>query len=150
MFIFEQRQEIDKELYEIFPFFEKPENLGEITPTWINFKINGNKKMKMQENAEFNYTIKMYGIPIRWKTLITKYEPPYLFVDVQKKGPYKKWIHHHHFEEKGGKTIMIDKVEYDLYGGPIKKLINKLFIERSVKKIFQFRKEVIKKKFGNN
>ena len=103
----------------------------------------------MEENAEFIYIIKFHNIPLYWKTRIVKYEPPYLFIDEQLKGPYKKWIHTHTFEEKGDSTIMYDKVEYDLYGGFLKSIINKVSVERSVKKIFEYRKKVIGEYFEN-
>ena len=147
MYKFEQEQIVDKKLDEIFPFFTKPENLSLITPNWLKFKIKKKSTEKMEENAEFVYTIKFHNIPMFWKTKITKYEPPLIFVDEQVKGPYKKWIHTHTFKEKGDKTILYDKVEYDLYGWFLKGFINKWFVKNSVKKIFEYRRSVIGKNF---
>ena len=151
MYVFEQEQIIiNKKLKDIFLFFSKPENLSYLTPNWLKFKINSNSDKTMKEGAKFYYTIKLYGIPLRWKTIITKYEPPFLFTDVQETGPYKKWIHTHSFEVKNGKTIMKDKIEFDLYGGILKPIIYALFVKKSVKQIFEYRRKILEKKFNNS
>ena len=147
MFVFEQKQIINNKLDYIFPFFSKPENLSTITPNWLKFKIKTKPPLVMKNNAKFDYVIKFFGVPMKWTTVITDYNPPFMFEGTQTKGPYKLWVHTHSFSEENGKTIMHDCVEYDLYGGPLKYLINSLFVKKSINKIFAFRKEIIKKRF---
>jgi len=57
--------------------------------------------------------LRLRGIPIRWQSEITAWEPPHRFVDEQRRGPYRAWIHEHTFEERGGETIARDRVQYD-------------------------------------
>lgn len=150
MYIIEREQIINKKLEDIFPFFTEAENLAIITPSWLKFKIRSKSTKYMQLGSEFNYTIKFFGLPMFWKTKITKYEPTYLFVDEQLRGPYKKWIHEHSYTDKGDKTIIHDKVEYDLYGGIFKSVIHQLFVKRSVQKIFEYRKTILGEYFERN
>jgi ligand-binding SRPBCC domain-containing protein len=150
MYTFEQEQIINKKLADIFPFFTRPENLALLTPIWLKFNIRDKSSDDMKQGAEFKYTIKFYGIPMYWKTNITKFEPPYLFVDEQLKGPYKKWVHTHTFEEKGNTTIIRDKVEYDLYGWFLKPIIHELFVKKSIQKIFEYRNTVLREYFEQN
>ena len=150
MYTIEQEQIIEKKLEEIFPFFTKPENLSLLTPSWLKFTIKNKSAEDMGENAEFTYTIKYHNIPMFWKTRITKYESPHVFVDEQLSGPYKKWIHTHTFEARGNSTVIYDKVEYDLYGWFLKSIVHKLFVEKSVKKIFGYRKTVLGEYFEKN
>jgi hypothetical protein len=42
------------------------------------------------------------GVPLRWQSEITAWDPPHRFVDEQCRGPYRRWIHEHHFEERDG------------------------------------------------
>jgi len=147
MYIFEQTQNINKSLDGVFELFSKPENLQKITPNWLKFEIKPNSDKIMKENAEFFYKIKFHHLPLNWKTMITKYEPPYLFVDEQVKGPYKKWIHTHTFEEVNGFTIMKDRVEYDLYGGIFKSIVHSAFVKNSIMEIFNFRRKIIAEVF---
>lgn len=145
MYNFKQTQKINSNLNQVFEFFQKPDNLSRITPKWINFSIKSKPPLDMKEGAEFEYSIKLYGIPIFWRTKIVRYSPPEIFVDEQLKGPYKTWIHTHKFKQSEGYVIMEDNVDYDLYGGIFKDLLHKLFVKNSVKRIFKFRKEIIEK-----
>ena len=67
------------------------------------------------------------------------WEPPYIFVDVQAKGPYRKWIHEHRFEKVEGGTLMVDVVEYAVPGGWFAPIIHKLFIKKDIEAIFRYR-----------
>lgn len=143
MYYFNQKQTILKNLDVVFPFFEKPENLQCITPKSLSFKILSKQPLVMKRGAEFDYYISVFGLPMKWKTLITEYSPPNQFQDVQLKGPYKVWEHTHKFYQKDDYVIMEDIVKYDLYGGIFKHLINKLFILPMLNKIFNYRKSFI-------
>ena len=152
MYNFRQTQKIKSNLTGVFEFFQKPENLALVTPSWIDFKMKSKPPLVMKEGAEFEYTIKLYGIPVNWKTRIAKYSPPNIFIDEQLNGPYKIWIHTHKFQQVDGFVIMEDNVDYDLRGGILKGIIHKLFVKNSVKKIFDYRKKAIEKEvisFGN-
>ena len=148
MYKFRQIQILNKNIDEIFPFFENPENLDIITPSELSFKIITPKPLLMKEGAEFKYTIKLGLLKFPWKTVITKYEPNKVFIDEQKFGPYKKWKHTHLFEDVNGKTKMTDLIEYDLFFYPIKSLINRLYVKNNIIKIFAFREKYLREKFN--
>jgi len=92
-----------------------------------------------------DYRIRLHGIPLRWRTKITAWEPPFRFVDEQIKGPYRRWIHEHRFEKSGEGTLCYDRVRYAILGGPI---VRQLFVERDVKQIFAFRATKLTELFG--
>lgn len=71
------------------------------------------------EGAEFDYTIRWFGIPLPWKSRITAYRPPEQFTDIQLNGPYRSWSHLHAFEDVEGGTLMRDRVTYQLPLGPL-------------------------------
>ena len=87
-----------------------------------------------------DYQISIHKIPIKWRTEIAVWEPPFRFVDRQLKGPYKLWHHEHTFEEIEGRTLVKDRVLYKPIGGA---LVHKLFVRRDLEKIFQYRQETI-------
>lgn len=146
-FIFEKTITIDRPLQEVFEFFSKAENLERITPGWLQFKILTPTPVEIYQGRLIDYRLRLYGLPFRWKTEITVWEPPLRFVDSQLKGPYVSWVHEHRFKEKADQTIMTDRVEYAVPGGPLAPLINKLFIAGNVQKIFEYRKKVIQEHF---
>jgi len=90
--------QIDAPLDKVFDFFSKPENLSEITPAKLGFNILTPSPIKMEKGTLIDYTIKLMGIPLRWRSLITDYDPPKKFVDEQLKGPYSYWHHTHTFK----------------------------------------------------
>lgn len=123
---------------EIFPFFSDAANLEAITPPWVNFQTLTPSPIEMRVGTLIDYRIKIHGVPVKWRTRINAWEPPYRFIDEQLRGPYLKWVHEHTFEEKDGGTLCKDRVEYAVPGGW---LIDKLFVRRDVERIFAYRQE---------
>lgn len=140
-------QEINASLQEVFAFFEKPENLEKITPPQLNFKIITPSPIQMKQGALIDYLIKMHGLPLKWRTLITHYNPPHEFIDKQINGPYALWEHTHRFTEVGNKTRIEDEVLYALPFGILGQLAHALWVKRQLNQIFNHRQEVIKKFF---
>jgi ligand-binding SRPBCC domain-containing protein len=101
----------------------------------------------MKKGTLIEYRLKIHHIPAYWQTEITVWEPPFRFVDVQLKGPYRIWIHEHTFEKMGVGTKMTDRVEYALPGGPFAAIVNKIFISKDIKKIFSFRENKFREIF---
>ena len=66
-------------------------------------------------------------------------------MDEQASGPYRIWIHEHRFIEELGGTLCEDNVSYVPRGGAI---INSLFVEKDVQKIFAYRSEQLRTIFG--
>jgi ligand-binding SRPBCC domain-containing protein len=123
-----------------FSFFETPENLFEITPDWLDFKLDKKgEQIKIYEGAEFDYTIRWFAIKIKWHTKISEYLPPERFSDIQIKGPYVMWRHSHAFEPVPEGTLMRDSVTYRIPFGFIGKILHRLIIIKQLKDIFSYR-----------
>ena len=129
---------------EVFPFFADAGNLQKITPPWLDFRITTPGKIDMRPGALIDYKLRVHGIPIKWRSEITAWEPPFRFVDEQRRGPYRLWIHEHRFKSKDGGTLAMDRVEYAVPGG---ELIRRLFVEKDVEKIFKYRTDRLKALF---
>lgn len=143
-------QFIEKPINEVFSFFEKPENLQEITPPYLNFKIITPSPIKMEVGQVISYKIKLRGIPIKWNSLISSYDPPNSFIDQQIKGPYAIWHHTHRFKEQDGGTLIEDEVKYAIPFSILGRILNYIFIKNDLKKIFLYREEKIGLIFKND
>ncbi|MFN7138432.1 MAG: SRPBCC family protein [Limisphaerales bacterium] len=130
---------------EVFNFFSDARNLQAITPEWLHFQIATPEPVKIHDGAVIDYKLRVRGFPMRWRTLISAWEPPVRFVDEQAKGPYRLWIHEHTFEEQDGGTLIKDYVRYAVFMGW---LVVPLFVRRDVEKIFAFRKVRLLERFG--
>jgi ligand-binding SRPBCC domain-containing protein len=102
----------------------------------------------MAPGTLIDYSLRIHGIPVHWKTEIQVWEPPHKFVDRQLKGPYKLWHHTHTFQAENGGTRLRDVVRYQLPFGPLGDLVNTLKVRRDVETIFAYRHKVIEQKFS--
>src|SRR5918999_1263620 len=134
--IFETEQWFPLQPEEVFPFFSDAFNLELITPPWLRFKVLTVSPIEMKEGTVIDYRLKLRGISLQWQSQITAWKPPHHFVDQQRRGPYRLWIHEHTFVESNGGTLAQDRIEYAVPGGL---LIQKLFVEPELKKIFAYR-----------
>lgn len=125
---------------QVFDFFGDASNLESITPPWLHFEIRTPHPIEMIEGALIDYRIRLRGIPIRWRTEISRWDPPRSFVDQQIRGPYRMWHHEHRFEPLDGGTVCSDIVHYAAPGG---RLVHKLVVGRDVRSIFEFRQSCL-------
>ena len=125
---------------QVFEFFADAYQLEKITPPWLHFSVQTPRPIAMQPGTLIDYRLRLHGLPIRWRTKITAWEPPVRFVDEQLVGPYSLWRHLHTFEETSGGTCCKDQVDYAVPGGA---LVHQLFVKRDVRKIFEFRRQTL-------
>jgi ligand-binding SRPBCC domain-containing protein len=130
---------------ELFPFFADAGNLDALTPPWLNFRIITPLPIVMREGTLIDYRLRVHGLPLRWRTLISAWQPPHRFVDEQLRGPYRQWIHEHTFEAHDGGTLARDVVRYAV---PFDFLLHRWFVRPDIEKIFRFRSEALRKRFA--
>ena len=97
IYTLEYKQTVRCEIDQVFNFFKDPNNLSKLTPQELDFNIITPGPLTMREGLVIDYTIKIFGFPIRWTTYIAEYLPPHQFIDLQIKGPYSFWHHKHLF-----------------------------------------------------
>ncbi|MEJ2109668.1 MAG: SRPBCC family protein [Acidobacteriota bacterium] len=129
---------------EVFPFFADARNLETITPPWLKFRILSKLPVGMAEGARIIYRLQLHGIPLRWESEITLWQPPFRFIDEQRRGPYRAWIHEHSFEESDRGCRMTDYVRYKVLGGV---MVHSVFVKKDVLQIFNYRTEILQKLF---
>ena len=122
----------------VFEFFSDAFQLEQITPPWLNFKILTPAPIDLKVGCLIDYQIGLHGIPIKWRTEISSWDPPYSFTDRQLRGPYKLWEHLHTFEEVDEGTVTTDCVRYKAIGG---RFANWLMVERDLRRIFEYRRQ---------
>jgi ligand-binding SRPBCC domain-containing protein len=142
-----REQTIDRTPDEVFAFFSSPENLAAITPPWLAFRILTPRPLVAKAGGLIDYTIRWMGIPVRWTTIITDWDPPRKFVDQQVRGPYSLWHHEHAIEATAEGTRMTDTVTHVLPFGIVGELAYRLLVRRQLEEIFDYRAAVIKRVF---
>lgn len=142
--VLERELRLPRPVEDVFPFFADARNLEILTPPWLNLRVITPGVITMAPGILIDYKLRVRGFPVRWQSEITAWEPPHRFVDEQRRGPYRLWVHEHRFEAVDGGTLARDKVEYAVLGGG---LVNRLLVVRDLEKIFDYRAETLKGRF---
>jgi len=141
--IFKSSMILPYEIHDVFQFFSDATNLERITPPKLCFHISTPTPIPMGEGTLIHYKLKLYGIPFKWMARISRWDPPFRFIDEQIRGPYRRWIHTHRFFDLGRATRVTDEV---LYGLPLWPIGEALFpiIHYMLVRIFHFRRRAIR------
>lgn len=129
----------------VFEFFADPSNLERLTPPWLHFEIITPLGTVIRQGTLLDYRLRLRGLPLRWQSEISVWEPPHRFVDRQTRGPYSLWVHEHSFADHDGGTRVGDRVQYAVPGG---RLVQKLFVAPDLERIFQYRHRVLEEIFA--
>ena len=141
--------EVKARLEETWAFFSRAENLPEITPPALGFRVVTAGPIELRQDSEIDYVIRWMGVPIRWRTRIIDWSPPGQFIDLQIRGPYSLWHHQHRFvETAAGTTVCRDRVIYRLPMGWVGRLAHPLIVRRQLVRIFEYRRKVIGERVG--
>lgn len=135
---------------EVWEFFRDPRNLQEITPSSLGFTVTRyDEAVEMYTGQLMEYTVRpLAGVPLYWMTEITHLEPGRYFVDEQRFGPYRFWQHQHHFREIDGGTEMTDIVHYRVPFWIVGDLVERLFVRKQLRRIFEYRYDAVVRRFG--
>lgn len=140
-FLLERKLVVPAGIHGVFRFFADPRNLGEITPPWLHFRIVACSTPAIGQGTVIDYKLRVRGVPLRWRSVIRDWEPPFRFVDEQLIGPYRRWVHQHDFTDLAGQTGVEDLVRYSVFGGS---LVERFLVRPDVERIFEYRAQRLK------
>lgn len=143
----ERVQVIPAERAAVFDFFSKAENLERLTPPFLRFQILTPLPIPMKQGQRIEYRIALGGVPMKWLTEITEWQPNERFVDEQLRGPYRYWHHLHEFRDVASGTAMRDVVDYEVPLGPLGAVAHAVMVRRVLDRIFAFRVTAVGRAF---
>ena len=136
-------QWVPQTIKETFSFFKEAKNLEKLTPEFLKFKILSQSTQEINDQTIITYRLSIHGIPFKWKSKITDWNPDSKFSDIQLKGPYNYWYHTHSFEERNGGTLIKDRILYKVPFGFLGDLVAGSFIKKDLETIFSYRTKTI-------
>jgi ligand-binding SRPBCC domain-containing protein len=147
----ETRQLLRISLREAWEFFSSPENLADITPPYMKFRIVHNPPKAMYEGLLISYRVSpFHWYRVNWVTEIRHVREGEYFVDEQRVGPYVLWYHEHFFESTEAGVLMTDRVTYKLPFGIVGRIVHWLYVSRQLQGIFDYRCQKLDNLFNPN
>ena len=157
--VFEADQWLPFPLPVVFAFFANPQNLPPLMPAWQRAKIDelrliappappAGSPSRLGTGVGTTMILSFRAVPLlplrlHWLALIPEFEWNDHFCDTQTAGPFHYWRHCHSVrsEVRDGieGTIVHDRVEYELPGGPLGDLANLIGGRAQMRYIFGVR-----------
>ena len=126
----------------VFAFHEQPDALRLLAPPWERTRVVQSALISAVGSRAIIEAPIFGPLKTRWVAEHTVYDPPHLFEDVQISGPFRKWRHRHIVETHAEGAILRDEIDYEPPLWIIGRLAAPLFIERRLRKLFDFRHAV--------
>jgi len=130
---------------DLFAFLSDPSNLDSLTPPWLRVRILNPGPIAMGPGTLIDYELRLRGLPLRWRTEITGWEPPHRFTERQARGPFTSCEQEHRFVARDGGTLVRDRIEYRVLGGA---LTGRLVVVPEFARIYSFRAARLEELFG--
>ncbi len=145
--VLERSQVVPVDVEKAFAFFADARNLEVITPPWLRFRILEAPRT-LGRGSLLAYRLRLFGLPIPWRTEIVEWRPPFGFTDVQLAGPYRRWEHTHRLRPVDGGTEIYDRVVYRLPYEPFAGLLAPVTVRPWLTAIFDYRARQTKARLG--
>ncbi len=153
---FQTEQWLPFPLPTVFAFFADPQNLPPLMPAWQKAKVEevifvapppppAGSPARIATGAGTTMILSFRPVPllpirINWHALIPEFVWNDHFCDTQTQGPFAYWRHCHTARAETRDTVegttVLDHVEYELPGGPLGDLANKIGGIRQMRYIF--------------
>ncbi|AMV39178.1 SRPBCC family protein [Planctomyces sp. SH-PL62] len=131
----------------VFAFFERPDAFQLLVPPDEPVEVVEAPR-SLEVGARAVIRMRVGPFPVEWVAEHIEYIPGRLFVDRQVKGPFAAWVHRHEFLDDGeGGTLLRDVVAYQPPLGLLGGLVAGPIIESKLRRLFEYRHEVVKKAF---
>lgn len=129
-----------------FELFSRPERLNSLTPSWFDLRPSAPVPAAIVPGMVIPYRLRWRGLPMRWVSRIEELRPPVLLTYKQLRGPYRLFVHEHHFSEDAGGTRVVDRVTFKAPGGwPVERWL----VQPDLERIFRHRAEAAQRILGD-
>ena len=128
----------------VFGFHERPDALPLLIPPWEKVTVEV-PPTSLAAGTRVVLVNHMGPLKLRWVAEHTAYDPPRMFQDVQRSGPFARWVHTHRVIPADGGSLLRDEVEYQLPMGLMGRLFGGWFARKKIDRMFQYRHDVTKR-----
>lgn len=122
-----------------FRWHERPGALDRLIPPWESVRIE-QRNGGLEDGARAVLINKIGPFRFRWVAEHHDYQAGRQFRDRQLSGPFALWEHTHRFTDDGqAHGILEDRIEYQLPGGWMGRLLASRFVYNKIDRMFEYR-----------
>ena len=86
-----------------------------------------------------------FGVKQRLRVKITQFDRPNHFQDIMIEGAFRQMKHDHSFDDREGKTVMIDRFEFSSPFSFLGRIVDRLFLESYMRRFIEKRNAILKR-----
>ena len=106
--------------------------------------VAGRTSGLIELGEEVTWRARHFGVVQHFTSKLTAFDRPRYFQDAMQRGAFKSFVHDHYFEEEGGRTRMLDILEFTAPLGPLGRLAERLVLGRYLRRLLGMRAATIK------
>ena len=142
---FRNQQIVRAPIERVFSFMAS--SLARVTPPEMNLETISPAPDPLRRGCTLDYRLRIRGLGITWRSMISEWVPGVHFADVQVRGPFALWRHSHDFEEVSGGVVVRDRIDYALPLAPLSNIALPA-ARRDIEKSFAFRRRALEEIFA--
>jgi uncharacterized protein len=125
---------------EAFAWHARPGAFERLTPPFEPVRVRRVTGRGIEAGTTIELAVGPGPLALSWTAEHTLCEPPELFVDVQRRGPFALWEHEHRFESAGPtRSRLEDHIRYRLPLGALGRIFGAGLVERKLARMFTWR-----------
>ncbi len=137
--VFETSQTFGGGLKDVFDFLTRPASVLLASSPELHLRLEEAPE-RLCLGARVVVHGRRWGIPHRAVNEVTAFEPGSLFIEEQREGPFRRWVHTHRFEAVDGGVLVSDHIDFDPPGGILGLTLTADRVLRDLEWVFAYRK----------
>jgi len=147
--VFEAAQCFPGRREEVFDFFTRPARVLGVYPPELHLRLEDAPE-RLALGARVSVRGRRWGVPHGAVSAVTVFEPGVRFVEEQREGPFRRWVHTHHFEAlTGGGVGVKDHIDFEPPGGILGLRLTAAFVLRDLEWVFAYRRQKLTELLGS-
>lgn len=139
--VFEQRSEMPVPREALYRWHMRPGAFERLAPPWEGVEVVERQGDGVSAGSRLTLRAPIGPVSPTWHAEIQSNTPGEGFVDVQTRGPFARWEHHHRFLDgpSADRSELLDHVEYELPVGALGQAVAGEYVQARLERMFRWR-----------
>ena len=132
--LIERNTEVARPIRDVFEFYETPANFRRVTDGVAGVELE-RLPSDFRPGSVLESRLRGWPVDLRWEAVLSEYQPPERFVNVQANGHFLEWRHEHHFAQldlQRDTTRVRELLTYRMPKGLVNSLAHRLYVRQKL------------------